>query len=926
LLGSVEVRIEGQPVEVGSARQQCVLVSLLADVNSCVSIESLIERVWGGSRLPHRPRAAVQTYVSLLRRVLATSGVNIVRRGGGYMLTAPEQTIDLHWFRWLVKAARASDDTRAEDLLEQALAQWHGEPFAALDTLWLNTLRATLGTERRAAQLDLTDLQLRRGRHATLLASLSEMVEQHPLDERLAGQYLIALSRAGRPADALDHYQRLRRRLVDELGTDPGPALRRLHHQILTGEAAGALPAGSGPPSRAVPRQLPRAPAPFAGRVSELARLDDAVHAPESAGTVMLSTIGGMGGIGKTWLGLHWAHRNLSRFPDGQLFVNLRGFDPAGPPMPVDTAVQGFLLALGVDPAAMPFDLDTRTALYRSLVAGKHMLVMLDNARDTAQVTPLLPGSGSCTVLVTSRRRLTGLIATGGAVQVDLETLTETEARELLARRLGADRVAAEPEAVAELLRCCAGLPLALSIVAARAITSPRLPLAKLAVELRDVSTRLDALDTGDLTVSIRAALSWSYAELPPPAADMLGLLALAPGPDIGLPAVESLCALPAAQARTALRALEDASLVQEHKPGRYRMHDLIRLYAADKAVAEQPDGLRDGALRRLVSYYLHTAHGADRLLSAHRERIQLGSPEADHATRLPDAEAAVVWFGAEHACLLASQQLAADRGWHDEAWQLAWVRSTFNRRQGRQQDHLDTWRVGLTAAERLGQPGPVALAHRSLGQAYALAGKHIAALHHLHHALSLAQRTADRASQAHTLRTLAWAWEKHGDHRWALRHATRARHLFRALDLTSWEAVALNQMGWSQAHLGQYRQARVHCGQALILNSRHNDREGQAITLDSLAYIALRQRQYPQALNYAQRSLALFHAIGHTYYEAETLERLAEAHLALGDHRQAAHAWHQALELFQNQHRAGDADRIRQRLATLASEQSSPA
>jgi tetratricopeptide (TPR) repeat protein len=313
-------------------------------------------------------------------------------------------------------------------------------------------------------------------------------------------------------------------------------------------------------------------------------------------------------------------------------------------------------------------------------------------------------------------------------------------------------------------------------------------------------------------------------------------------------------------------------------------------------------------------------------LLSAHRERIQLASPEAGNATRLPDAAAAVVWFGAEHTCLLASQQLAAGRGWHDETWQLAWVLSTFNRRQGRQQDHLDTWQVGLTAAEQLGRPGPVALAHRSLGQAYALAGKHIAALHHLHHALSLAHRTADRASQAHTYRTLAWAWEKHGDHRWALRHATRARHLFRALGLTSWEAVALNQMGWSQAHLGQYRQARVHCGQALILNSRHNDREGQAITLDSLAYIALRHRQYPQALSYAQRSLALFHDIGHTYYEAETLERLAEAHLALGDHRQAGHAWHRALELFQNQHRAADADRVRQRLATLPAEPSSPA
>ncbi|MCA1675170.1 MAG: hypothetical protein LC799_24255, partial [Actinobacteria bacterium] len=327
-----------------------------------------------------------------------------------------------------------------------------------------------------------------------------------------------------------------------------------------------------------VPRQLPGASRLFTGRARELIRLTAVLDTgAEQGATVVISAIGGAGGIGKTTLALHWAHQNMERFPDGQLYVNLRGFDPSGTPMPPAMAVRGFLDALGVEPGAIPVDLDAQAGLYRSLVAGKRMLIVLDNARDTAHVAPLLPGSPTCTVLVTSRQQLAGLVTAHGAWHLALDTLTEVEGRELLTRHLGPDRVAAESEALSYLLERCAGLPLALGIVAARAVAHPRFPLAVLAEELRETAARLDAWDAGELNVNLRAVFSCSYDALAAEAAEVFRLLGIAPGPDISLAAVASLTAQSITRARALLRDLEAAYLVQQHAPGRYRMHDLIR-------------------------------------------------------------------------------------------------------------------------------------------------------------------------------------------------------------------------------------------------------------------------------------------------------------------------------------------------------------
>jgi DNA-binding SARP family transcriptional activator len=545
LLGEVEVTVDGAPVTVGFAQLRCLLAVLLVEANHIVSVDQLLDRAWRPHRTPHRPRDAVHQRIALVRKALVTvPGVTITTHAAGYQLVVDPELVDLHRFQALVKQAQASqDDDRTVTLFTQALGLRRGEPLAGVtDTAWVNSVRATLRQQCHAAELDLTDIHLRLGRHATLLAELSDRVERHPLDERLAGQYLLALYRSGRQADALARYEQLRRRLADELGIDPSSPLQQLHQRILHAAPDLAVPAHVTEPMTKplVPRQLPTPPRLFSGRTTELARLDEQT---DTSDTVVISAIGGTGGIGKTWLALHWAYAHLDQFPDGQLYVNLRGFDPIGQPVSPGTAVRGFLDSLGVAPVAIPVDLDAQVGLYRSLVAGRRMLIVLDNARDTGQVIPLLPGSPTCTVLVTSRHHLGGLVTAHGAHRVDLDVLEEREARQLLARHLGHDRVVAETEAVDELVACCAGLPLALSIVAARATRHPDFPLAVLADELRDRSGRLDALDPGDPQATLRVVLSWSHHALSEAAAAAFGLLGLAPGPDISLPAAAALLA-----------------------------------------------------------------------------------------------------------------------------------------------------------------------------------------------------------------------------------------------------------------------------------------------------------------------------------------------------------------------------------------------
>jgi DNA-binding SARP family transcriptional activator len=911
LFGNVAAYLSESPLDIGPARQQTVIAALLVDANHCVSTDELIGRVWDDQSLPARPRGALQTYLSLLRRALAgAEDVVIERRQAGYLLRVAEDAVDLLHGRALIRQAlRAADDGYAGTLLESALVMWEGAAFGTLDTQWLNRVRVALEKERWQARLELADIQLRSGRHHELMAVLSEWAGENSLDERLAGQYMLALCRNGRQADALAHYLCVRERLADDLGVDPGPPLQRLYQQILAGDPALHQPAAatlSGGRNPVVARQLPAPPRAFVGRGQELAQVNDTLAAPgTSPASMTILSVSGVAGIGKTWFALHWAHHNLCRFPEGQLYVDLLGFCQFGAPLPADTALHTFLLALGLAPNGIPASLADKSALYRSLMAGKRMLVVLDNARDAEQVVPLLPGSTLCTVLITSRPQLTDLFVSHGAVHLGLDVLPETEARELLARHLGPDRVDAEPEAVATVLDRCAGLPLALGIVAVRAVTSPDLPLSAFADELEDSATRLDSLGQSYPRGDVRAALSWSRNALDEDAAAVFELLGLAQGPDISVSAVAALTAVPPALARITLRTLASVNLVHEHMPQRYRMHDLIRLYAADRAGRALACEARTEATRRLADFYLDAALSCDRLLDPHRPQIMSWQPamaRSQHPGQ--QASAALDWFAAEHANLLATQQLAAARDWQIMVWQLAWALTTFHRRRGLLHDHIGTWQAGLAAAQRLGDPAAHGLARRHLGHAYALAGRHAEAIDQLTITLELARHSGDTVGLAYTHRTLAAAWDAHGDRELALKHATSALELFAILADPVWHAFSLNQVGWCCAKLGHLSRARACCERALEIFRRYHDVVGQAITLDSLGYIASQEGDRCQAVGFWRQSVALLRDSGHSYYEAETLERLAVAHAVLGEQPEADDALRQAYELYRNQNR----------------------
>lgn len=680
---------------------------------------------------------------------------------------------------------------------------------------------------------------------------------------------------------------------------------------------AAASGADAGEPVAPVPRQLPAPPGVFVGRRRELDALSVAMDGSAVEGaTVVISAISGGGGVGKTWLALNWAHQHLAQFPDGQLFVDLRGFAPSGRPMASSEAVRGFLDALGVQPGAIPADVDAQIGLYRSLVAGRRMLIVLDNVRDATQAAPLLPGGPTCTVVVTSRDRLAGLVTAHSTRPIALDVLDEADARDLLARRLGEQRLAEEPDATADLLDCCAGLPLALAVVAARAALRPDIPLGVLAAELRDAATRLGALDAGDPAASVQAALSWTHAALDAEQAEVFAKLGIAPGPDISLSAAAALTGLPVEAVDGALRKLERISLIEQHIPGRYRMHDLVRLYATERANRDFPSATREAALRGLVDFYLQTALAADRLISPIRQPIRPTAPiSGSRPLSLDDQIAAWAWFGAEHTNLLAAHQLAVQFGWHTFVWQLAWAMQTFLWRRGHLHDNLAAWQEGLPAAGESGDPIAHAMSYRLLGRAYAFLGLNADAVRHQQQALTMAEGTGDIAGQAHTHQALMKSWEQQGDNQQALEHATQALRLFQTLDDPVAEAEALNNLGWHQARIGHYDQARVHCVAALDVHRRYHNSYGEALALSSLGYIALHTGRYTEALGYYRQALARYSSV---YDEADTLDELAQTHQALGQTVQARAAWQQALELYQAQYRTAEADRIRAAMAAL--------
>jgi tetratricopeptide (TPR) repeat protein len=667
------------------------------------------------------------------------------------------------------------------------------------------------------------------------------------------------------------------------------------------------------------PRQLPAGTAYFAGREAELDALTGlADDAADATGTVVISAISGTAGVGKTALAVHWARLAAHRFPDGQLFVHLRGYDPSGTPVAPAEAIRDILGTLSRVADRMPVDLDAQAALYRSVLAGRRMLIILDNARTADQVRPLLPGSPGCMVIVTSRHQLTSLIAAEGARPLTLDLLSEAEARELLAHRIGAQRIAAEPAAAAELLALCARLPLALCIVTARAATRPSFPLTVLTSRLRDTRDRLDALDAGDRVGSVRAVISCSYADLRTQAARMFRLLGLHAGPDISVPAAASLAGIPAVQARQVLDELTAAHLLAEHVPGRFGCHDLLRAFAEEQADTSESQAGRRDAMHRMLDHYLHTAHAADLLLSPGRDPLPL-PPLQTAATpeHLTDGDAALAWFEAEQKVLLRAITQACDGGCGVHAWQLTWAIGRFLDRRGYWQEWYTALRTALAAAEGLGDQAAQAHLHDHLGIAETRLGLYQDAHTSLERALVTYRQLGDRKGEARTHQYAGMVFEWQGRYGEALGHARQALDLYRATGQRAGEADALNAVGWFYAHLRDYEQAAAGCQHALDLYRELGDRHGEAAAWDSIGYAQHHLGQHAQAAVAYQHALNRYRELGNRFYQADTLTHLGDTHRAANDLNGASQAWKQALDILEDL-RHPDAGELRAKLSRL--------
>jgi DNA-binding SARP family transcriptional activator/tetratricopeptide (TPR) repeat protein len=906
LLGPLRVSLDGRPVELPTGRLRALLAVLALSAGQPVPVERLVSGVWG-EEPPRDPRASLRTNVRRLRRELGAARVATDR--AGYRLDLEPDRVDaLRFSRLLGSAVETPDLAVRRDLLSEALALWRGTPFGGVRSEWLTRVVSPSLQERfltaleQRIDLDLVLDPAGTGREQ-MVAQLQELTSRHPLRESLWVRLLRILARSGRPAEALQRYEVIRVRLVEELGTDPGPELRRVYAELLAGVAAPE-------PVPHVPRQLPAGVDGFVGREAELkfldGLLDDRVGA--SRRPAVIATITGMAGIGKTALAVHWAHQVADRFPDGQLYVNLRGFDPSGEPMAPAEAISGFLEALQATPGHVPSGLAAQASRYRSLVAGKRMLVLLDNARDADQVGPLVPGGPGCVVIVTGRPELSSLVAAQGARPLTLGPLAGDESRQLLTSRLSPDRTTAEPEATDRIVARCAGLPLALALVAARAAAHPGHSLGALA----------DQLSGGGAAPDLRRAFSWSYHDLGAAAAHLFRMVGLHPGPDLGVGAAASLTGTPVAQARGLVSELVSAHLLDEPSPGRYSCHDLLREYAAELTHTSDRDADRQTATHRLVDHYLHTAREAANLIFPYHEPIAVPSPQPGVSPEwLAGAAAAMRWFTAERPVLLATINLAARAGFDRHACQLAWTLFTFLHRQGHWHERAATQQAALAAAERIGDQAAQARAHRNLAVSQADLGRYDDAYRQLRRAQDLAVEAGDRAGLGwtHYCRNLVDSLQGHTADAFA--SAQRALRLFEAAGDRVGQAVALTEVGWHHGQLGDHQRARTLLERALALHRELDNRPYQAHGWSCLAETQHRLGDWARAVASQQRALDLFRELGDRYAEASTLAHLGASHHAAGEPDAAGAAWQAARDLLDGLDAAA-ADQIRGQLRLL--------
>ncbi|MFF1915359.1 BTAD domain-containing putative transcriptional regulator [Streptomyces sp. NPDC058239] len=915
VLGSVEVWQDGAPVAIGHARQRLVLAALLLDADRVVPADVLLERVWG-SRMPRQGRAALYGYVSRLRQSMAESGVAINREQGGYRLAVEAGAVDVHRFRALAGAAQALNaDERAAALWAEALGLWRGEAFLGADTPWFNAQRTLLTRERLAAQTDLVEVRLRLGHHVQVLAECFTRAEAQPLDERVIGQLMLALLRCGRQAEALECYERVRRQLADELGVDPGALLRRLHRQILAADPALAVPAprsaASGPaglpaPRRTAsvasqhapvsdrpdnpigtaredrvgpnmpqlpPRLLPPSPSPFVGRENEVAEAYRLLR-QETFGPVTL-LVTGPAGVGKTAFAVRMGHLLTSRFPDGQLYVDLRGFgdEPAEP-----FAVLGASLrALGVHGGAIPPDVTGRINLYRTLLAQRRTLVVLDNAADAPLVDDLLPSGEHCAAIVTSRTTLASL----SGVRLPLGVLDPGAGLALLREMVGADRTAAESDSARSIVETCGGLPLAVWVTGARLAARPHWELAKVARALADEQRKLDELAVGH--IAVRASLELTYRSMAPVIRHALRMLALLPGPDVAAWALAALLDVDLGRAEAVLDELVDVHLVEVGAAGataaRYRLHDLVRLLGRERAEREVSPQDRTAALTRLLGASLHLAGLAADTLSVDFQ----GTSQAGLASwRLSPADTTQIladplaWFNDERQLLIDVVDQALDRTEIAPAAGLATTLTTLFQIGSHFDDWERTQSRALEAALSSGDQRSATQLHRCLGELTTILDRYPEALNHFEQALQLADGEG-RAYRASATAGLAYVHRLLGQYSSAVHHFEQAAELARTVENVNCLVYATNGIGVIYLEQGRVEAAMEQFTHCLRASREAGYRPGEAQALRCLGQGHRARGAYPTAAECFRTAASISESLG---------DRLTTAHATcwLGD------------------------------------------
>lgn len=859
VLGPVELWADEHEHDLGSPKERCVLAVLLLAGGRPVPAGTLIERVWGND-----PPARETLYANVTRlrtRLRRISGENLLPwRSGAYLLKIDRQDVDRYRFQSLVTQARAmvgdGDDESALRLFAAAEALWRGEALAGLPGDWAARMRTKLEAERLDATLGRVKAQLRMGRHTELVAELSELVGRHPLNETVIEHFMVALYRSGRQADALRAYLSAYRRLDEEQGIRPGLPLQELHQRMLDrdpGLAAPSVPRRitSGPG----PNTLPRDTSSFTGRVRELRGLLDAGGSDTIGMGVAVDAIDGMAGVGKTALAVHAAHQLADRFPDGQFYINLHAHDSTRDAVDPADGLETLLRILGVPGKQIPATLDERSAMLRARMANRRALLLLDDAAGQEQVRPFLPGAPGCRVLITSRRRLTGL---QDARILSLGVLAKEDAVTLFTRIVGRDR-AWDAQAVAEVVRLCGHLPLAIDIAAGRFRNRAAWSLDDLAARLARTQNRLAEFRAAEHQVA--GAFELSYRELTPEQQHVFRCLGLHVGADFTPHAVAALTGGGLADSERVLEDLVEFHLLEEPHAGRFRLHDLLREYARERAARDEPESGREIRVHRLLDYYLHTAAKADRALHPHRRRtnIVLTHPPTA-APKLDGRDAAQRWIRAESANLRAGIKYAKDHEWHTHTALLPHVLADILEKSGR-------WQEAVAAHQ---------------------------------HALDACRAIGDHGWEARSLTDLSRVLYRTGRYEPALQQANEALAIYRDLGDPRGEADALDLIGLVHWHTADYRQGLTCFQEALVIRRDIGDRRGEADAISHSGIVYWHIGRYREAIDNFEEALSICQAIGDRSTEAKLLNNIGDVKQHLGLHRDALELYQRTLQIFQ--------------------------